>query len=604
MKRKAAPLLPALLAAACAGRTPPPTQAPAPPAPASERAAPSLPPEPPPIPRGQAPPPGPYAPGFDAVSYAFAVALPDTGTYIRASALELIALREPRQDTLRLDLTGLAVTAVRVSGPGLERVHPVDFVQRGGKVLVPVPDEAGVGQTFFVNVDYEGHVDDGLILRRNVHGHWTAFGDDWPNRARFWLPVIDHPSDKATVSWAVSAPAAWRVVANGVRSDTLGPDAPGLPHVIPAPDPPEPPPGSFTPRAITRWGEAVPIPPYLMVVGAGDMAVTSLGRACGPGLPPRCVPLEGWSFPEDSANAARIFAPAPDILAYFAALVGPFAYEKLDHVQSATMFGGMENATAIFYDEKAVANGTLSEETVAHETAHQWFGDAVTEARWADLWLSEGFATYFAALWTEHSRGQAAFRDVMQAAARRYWSSDVTDRPVIDTAQTDLMELLDRNSYQKGAWVLHMLRGTLGDSAFFTGIRRYYVEHRNGTALTPDLRAAMENASGRELGWFFDQWLRRPGFPQLTYDWRWDARAREAVVTLAQVQSSAWPTFRLPLTLEFGSGSGAVRRTATLEQRTATLRFRLPARPTSLRVDPDGALLLQIVAAPPAPGGS
>src|SRR5262249_29677371 len=140
----------------------------------------------------------------------------------------------------------------------------------------------------------------------------------------------------------------------------------------------------------------------------------------------------------------------------------------LAHLQSSTRFGGMENASAIFYSDQAFRTGQLGTGTVAHETAHQWFGDAVTEREWPHLWLSEGFATYFAALWTQHSAGDSAFRSEMSGIRRDITTAqEVAKRPVIDTIETDLMALLNTNSYQKGGFVLHMLRTMLGDSAFF-----------------------------------------------------------------------------------------------------------------------------------------
>ena len=151
-------------------------------------------------------------------------------------------------------------------------------------------------------------------------------------------------------------------------------------------------------------------------------------------------------------------------------------------------------------------SGGASYALVAHETAHQWFGDAVTERGWPHLWLSEGFATYLGALYTEHSRGPAAFRAEMDSVRRIVLGAPVVaSRPVIDTIETTLMNLLNRNSYEKGGFVLHMLREEIGDEAFFRGARIYQDRHRHGTALTDVLRAAMELAAGRDLKPFFTQ---------------------------------------------------------------------------------------------------
>ncbi len=182
----------------------------------------------------------------------------------------------------------------------------------------------------------------------------------------------------------------------------------------------------------------------------------------------------------------------------------------------------------------------------------------------------------------------------MEASRRAYLGSDVVDRPIVDPAEDDLFELLNANNYQKGGWVLHMLRGLLGDDAFFDGIRRYYGVHEHGTALTDDLVRALEEASGRELGWFFDQWVFRPGHPRLRVGWDWDAASREAVVTIEQRQPPAWPTFRLPLELELVTAGGAVRRTIEVDERREEVRVPLPEPPSSVRPDPDGRVLIEI----------
>jgi aminopeptidase N len=539
---------------------------------------------------------GAYEAGFDAIHYGIALTLPAGGSDIQAEAEIRVVLLAPARDTLRLDFKapGLTVTSVRVGREAGDE-GPAPYRRQPGVVLVALPAGVKASDTLGVTVRYHGRVEDGLVMGANVHGDFTVFADDWPNRARDWFPSIDHPSDKATVSFAVSAPAAWSVIGNGSR---VARDAT-------APTPPAP--GDGIARRVWHWVEAVPIPTYTMVIGAGRMGVADLGSVCGVGGAASsssshgCVPVSVWTFPGDSARAAPAFRRAPEMLRFYAGLIGPFSYEKLAHVESATMFGGMENVSAIFYDQGAIADGTLSEGTVAHETAHQWFGDSVTESDWSDLWLSEGFATYFSALFFEHADGEAAFRRIMAEAAQRYFASDVVDRPVVDTAQTNLLALLDANSYQKGAWVLHMLRGVLGDSSFFRGIRRYYAEHRNGNARSRDLESAMQAVSGHDLGWFFQQWLHRPGYPRLAVGWSWDATARAATLTLDQVQPRSWPTFRLPLTIAFWTGGREMRQDTTISRRQERLTFPLSQRPDSVSIDPDGWVLHELVGSSAAP---
>jgi aminopeptidase N len=283
-------------------------------------------------------------------------------------------------------------------------------------------------------------------------------------------------------------------------------------------------------------------------------------------------------------------------VSWLSGLIAPFPYERLSHVQSSTRFGGMENAGTIFYSDAAFRNMTLGEGLVAHETAHQWFGDAVTPLRWADLWLSEGFATYFAALWEREARGDTAFRRALDVIKRRVVGApEVASRPVVDTAQTDLMGLLNANSYQKGGIVLHMLRQQIGDSAWFRGVRAYYAAHRHANATTDDLLKAMEAESKTDLRWFFDQWVRRPGFAELSTSWTF-----ENSLSLRISQGSRFGPYRLKVTIEVEEADGTIARStldvpATRESQMA-IGGKRTQRPRRVSVDPDGDLLAVITA--------
>jgi aminopeptidase N len=518
-----------------------------------------------------------YRPGFDVLDYDLTLDLPDSGRAIRGTAVLTVrrtgapADHRARSDTLTLDLVRLSVSSVAING------RAVGFARTAETIRVPLP--AGQLDTLRVTVNYGGEVRDGLVIRADAQGRWTAFGDNWPNRARHWIPSIDHPSDKATVSWTVRTPPGRTVVANGRQL------------------PPERIRVSYAGTRTTRWREDRPIPTYTMVIAAAPLVRHELGAsACGLAELERCVEQAVYTTPEIGDYVPGPFATAGAIVDWMARLVGPFPYEKLAHVQSSTIYGGMENASAIFYDERLFRDRAMSVGLIAHETAHQWFGDAVTEREWAHLWLSEGFATYFSALWTEHARGDSAFRAEMAATRAQILadSSAVPRRPVIDTIETNLTALLNANSYQKGGWTLHMLRRLVGDSAFFRGIRQYYGAHRHGTALTDDFRRAVEATSGRQLAWFFDQWLRRPGYPTPVLSWTYDSTAARVSVTVRQ-ERSRFGAYRFPLTLAVQDASGAVRKVvidvAPQPLTTVQLPFDLSARPTEIVPDPDVDLL-------------
>jgi aminopeptidase N len=402
------------------------------------------------------------------------------------------------------------------------------------------------------------------------------------------MPTVDHPADKATVTYTIHAPAHWQVIANGHLV--------GEPMATPAAAM-GPPAGD---RRTWRWEVGVPISTYNMVIGGADMVVESVGTAaCGQAPASRradgCVDVTYWVFPEDAEFSARLFSRAADMVDFFTDVVGPFPFEKMANVQSATRFGGMENASAIFYSEGAIASGRMSEGTVSHEIAHQWFGDAVTQADWHQVWLSEGFATYFGHLFFEHAEGIEDFRLRMEGSRQSYLASDVVDRPIIDHELDNIFDMLNRNTYPKGGWVLHMLRGMLGDEDFFQGIRQYYRLHANTAVLSEDLQAAMEAVSGRDLEWFFHQWLHLPGYPIFETTDRWvpDEAGQSGVleVTIRQVQKSEWPRFRMPMEPALShDGERTVHRIEVSGAETE-LRIRLAAKPGEVLLDPDSWVL-------------
>jgi aminopeptidase N len=543
------------------------------------------PPEPAPVTPGVRAAPGAYDTDLDVLHYDVELSLSDDVDWILGSAELRLRAEADGADRVQLDFTGLAVTEVRVDGSPTEALH------EDGRLSIPLGRALARGEEAVVAIRYRGVPDDGLVLRDNIHGRPAAFVDNWPNRARFWLPSVDHPSDKATVRFTVHAPAEWEVIANGRQIGQAYPtppeDAPGGPET--------------GPRRTWVYNSEVPHPSYTLVVGATEMEVTSLGTAACGRAPASsradgCIEVTTWLFPESVEAASPSFIRAPQMVDFFADVIGPYPFEKLAHVQSSTRFGGMENSSAIFYDEGALASGRNIEATVSHEIAHQWFGDSVTPADWAHLWLSEGFATYFGLVFFEYANGPDVFRERMEATAERYLSSADTLSPVVNTTATNLFDLLNRNSYQKGGWVLHMLRGVVGDDAFFAGIQEYYRRYRNSVADSRDFQRVMESATGMELDWFFEQWLHRPGYPVLRVDTGEDEESGDLQVTLAQIQGDYAPRFRLPLELEFVWEGGSGRERIVLEGATETFVF--PGVPSGARVavDPDGRVLKRLAA--------
>ena len=513
----------------------------------------------------------PKNPNIDIEHYRFALEVTDADDVLHGEAEVTARILAGGDTVLRLDLA--SVTTER-EGKGMTVTGawagdtPLAFRHAGDELLVRLARPTVAGERLRLRVAYHGRPAEALRIGPNRHGDRTFFSDNWPNRARHWLPTVDHPYDKATSEMVVTAPAHYQVVSNGllVEERDLGDG-----------------------RRLTHWRQSVPIATWLYALGVAEFAVEHRGRCEG-------VPIETWVAWQDRDAGFHDFAePTCDVLAYFGRRVGPFAYERLANIVSPSVGGGMEAATAIFYGERSVT-GTRAvnwQNVIIHELAHQWFGNAVTEADWDDVWLSEGFATYFTLLYREHARGRDDFVAGLRESRDRIrtFYAERPDYRVVHENLTDMAQVTTAMTYQKGAWTLHMLRTRVGDEAFWRGIQAYYREFMNQNATTADFRRVMEEASGQPLGAFLQQWLEQGGVPALTVAWRHDAAAGEAVLTVTE-SPSAHP-FRLPVEVDLVAADGT-RVRATVEVgpgAPGVRRVPMATPPVAVEVDPETRLL-------------
>ncbi len=499
-------------------------------------------------------------PSVDVFHYDISIELTDTSDSITGTTKVHVLMRNDGVSGMWLDFEGMSMDKLLVQG--IER----HFDYHGGRLSFDFDRKYSKNEIVVVEVRYHGKPEHGgMMIGKNGYGRRVIFTDNWPENARRWFPSIDHPSDKATVDVTVTAPEKYDAVSNGRLVKTLS---------------------MLDGRKITQWTESKPIPTYCISIGVAEFSITRQKDAGG-------IELDWYSYPQDSDAAARKFSTSASALQYFESSIGPYPYEKLAQVQSNIQGGGMENASAIFYRESYFKDMLVSEYPVVHEIAHQWFGDSVTEADWDHLWLSEGFATYFEALFYEHLRGPESLRQTMAGYAKRLNGLEsARSVPIIDPSQTDLMQKLNPLTYEKGAWVLHMLRGILGDADFFEGIRRYYKIHAEGNALSEDFQKAMESVSGIPLSIFFRQWLYRPGWPEYRVSWHWDENAGEVELAIHQIQNSG--LFDMPLDIAFLEENR--QEVHKFRVTDAEHRFRVPmrTRPLSIEIDPGGWVLKSI----------
>lgn len=508
----------------------------------------------------------PRQPGVDAIHYTFRLTLSDDSDAIAGeSTAELLLVREGVTEAV-LDLAsvakgkGMNVAEVTTGG------KLVQFKHENGKLRIALDPAPKAGEKRAFTVKYSGVPAAGLRIGPNKYQDRTFFSNNWPDKAREWLPVIDHPYDKATSEFIVTAPAKYQVVANGLlQEETDLRDG----------------------NRRTHWKQSVPIATWLNALGVAQFAVRHSGNVRG-------VPLQTWVFPQDrETGIPALEGPARKAIEFFSDAVGPFPYEKLANVQAVGFGGGMELASSIFYGENDISN-LRTPALVAHEIAHQWFGNSVTETDWDDVWLSEGFATYFALLFAEHYDGRDAFvRGLKQSREQVFASEKRRPLPVVHDNLSDMRNIFAAPVYQKGAWVLHMLREQVGTEKFFAGMRAYYKKHRDGNATTDDLRKVMEEQSGQDLGWFFKQWLRRGGSPAVEGDWRYDAEAKKVVIELAQTQPG--DPYRLPLEVSVTAKEGEAPKVVKIELNKAKQTFEIAAEvaPHAVTLDPNTAALVR-----------
>ncbi len=441
----------------------------------------------------------PKNPDIDMLHYAFDLTLSDGSDVIQGVARIDARYLKAGQTGLRLDLIqasqardgrGMIVDAVRLDGRELTYRH------EGDQLFIDLPESPEAMTRIQVEVVYHGLPASGLQIGPTKHGDRSFFSDNWPNRARHWLPTVDHPYDKATSEMRITAPARYQVISNGlqVEQTDLGDGT-----------------------RVTHWRQSVPTATWLYVLGVAEFAVQHVDDFDGKSI-------QTWVYRQDRDAGFYDFAvPTKQVLAFYSDMIGPYSYEKLANIQSSSVGGGMEAASAIFYGDNSVTGNRDRrwQLVIVHEIAHQWFGNAVTQYDWDDVWLSEGFATYFTLLFREYASGRDDFVAGLQGARDRVFDfyEDRGDYRIVHDNLDDMSQVTTGMQYQKGAWVLHMLRELVGTDVFWSGVSAYYNHYRDGNATTADFRRFMEEASGQDLEWFFQQWLYQGGNVELAGSW-------------------------------------------------------------------------------------
>jgi len=471
---------------------------------------------------------------------------------------------------VELDAVELKVAKVESAG------KPLRFDNTGEKLIVRFPRPLAYERDVTIDITYSAQPRRGLYFTapdkfdRKKHREVWSQGQDEDNR--HWFPCFDYPCEKATSELIATVPGKWFCLSNGrLLARHRNKDG----------------------TATFHWKQEVPHVSYLITLCAGDYEEVS-GQWDG-------IPVNYYVPPGRKADGARSFGRTPEMVKFYSELIGVrYPYAKYAQITAADfIFGGMENTSATTQTERTLHDARAhldfsSEPLVAHELVHSWYGNLLTCRDWSHGWLNESFATYFDNLWYRHALGEDEFRYEQYGDLQRYLIEDATSyrRPIFTNVYRAPIDMFDRHLYQKGGCVLNLLRNILGDRLFFKAIKLYTQRHREQTVVTQDLLEALEDATGRNFDWFFEQWIFKGGHPEFEVSCAWDEKTSSVALTVQQKQTPDEMTsiFRLPLKVRFvGHGYDETR---AFELREANHVFHIPLseRPRWVAFDPANSI--------------
>lgn len=425
-------------------------------------------------------------------------------------------------------------------------------------VVVTLPKTVAKGGDAHFRAELEGKPVDGFYFKKNRYGDLMAFTDHYSIRARGWLPCEDHPGDRAKFWVAMTYPEGNEAVGFGLATT----DQQVLTEA-----------GGLRTQILTGRSE---IPPYMFAVVVGPLA--RVPEAGDERL------IDHLVYKQDVAKAKAELVNHAAWIAAMEAAFGSYPYGKYMTVQCPTRWGGFEAPGNVQLAEGLFDSPGRGQGTLAHELVHMWFGDAVGYSEWREVWLSEGFASYFGP-WLHAQTGGRTLAESM-ASMRQRWAKSFEGRTksIRDDSFPHPDQALNSNTYPKGAWVLHMLRGELGDDAFFSALKTYVATCRGSSVITDDFITLIERETKTELSWFFEQWLNGVGCPELK------VTSSDKAITIEQVQKGTPYKFWLRMRWQDGAGESVERRIRVDQARVVVP---LDGACNQLQLDPGVELLFR-----------
>lgn len=502
--------------------------------------------------------------------------------YFGDSSIVVKPLREGF-NVLNLDAAGMKFESVKL---GDENGQTLQYKQSGDKLTVNLDKAYAPTDTITVRFKYSTKpqkgvyfvdelIEDGKVVRGAQV--WTQCEAE---EARHWFPSYDAPDDKATSEQFITIPKNETAIANGELVEKTE-NADGT--------------------ATYHFKMPLPHSTYLTSMIAGSYVKTEEKY--------KDVPLSYYVYPGMESIIPKAYGKTTDMMKIFEELTGiAYPFNKYDQTMVANFnFGGMENVTVTTMADTEIfaANNDFGKELVmdlvSHELAHSWFGNLVTTKNWSNLWLNEGFATFMEAAYREKLKGREDYIRKVRGDAMRAMSDDVSslDRhPLLrPNAPTD-DSLFDPTTYNKGGAVLHILREEIGDQAFWKGVNLYLTKHKFANVETIDLKNAMEEASGKDLTWFFEQWIYKAGFPRLNVRQVYNPTAKRLTLTISQVQKadSITPSaFILPMDVEILTAAGNSEEKIQINKRSQVFTFQVKGKPTKINFDKNEKIPLKLV---------
>jgi aminopeptidase N len=505
--------------------------------------------------------------------------------YLHASSLSdtISTMYVNLYDNLKVNSVSYLITSghltegedIRFAGEFKDAPH----LQNKNYVIINLAENLKSKQEVVLKINYSGSPKkagfDSFSFKK-IHEKMCIYNLSEPNYGPTWWPSKDLPDDKAVISMRLNVPEGYTGVSNGLLKETVTNND-----------------GTKT----FNWETKYPIATYLVSIVVSEFArweqtYVSVDRN-------KEMPVVYYVFHKDSVKSVYDWSITPDMIKYLSQTFGeyPFIDEKYGMVQFGWISGAMEHQTMTSMSYLLVTGDRRYDNVVVHELAHQWFGDAVTLKDWKNIWLNEGFASYCEALWEESQNGKKAYFDYMKKFDYGYFSGTVY-------APEEFINnyAVYTTVYNKGAWVLHMLRGVMGDSLFFGACREYYERYKYSNAETFQLIEVFEEFYGQKLDWFFDQWVYKgTGRPKYEYSWRFEDfqdQKGSGIYTvrlqLKQVQKEDIEVYKMPLRVTINTVLGEKEFTIFNDSREQTLQLVVDSEPKEVLIDKDGWVLKKV----------